>query len=496
MTLRARLVVALTGIALLAVAAADVATYVILSSNLDGRVDATMTATRRGFEYAVAHGVTISCDALPRRGAIGTTRHSPFPLRRPPGTSLATQFVQLRTPTGVVVNARRCPAIIGSQSYQPRVPPSSAYLKLLHAHSGSIFATVPSTRPGGPPFRIDITRLPDGRILVQGIATGDNARTLHELLIAELVVGLIAMLLAAVIAWMVIGDELRPLDDVSRAAALIAGGDFDQRVEVDDKRGEIGQLAGAFNEMVEQIQVAFVARDHSERQLRQFVADASHELRTPMSAIAAYVELLDGRASADPEVLTRALTGIGDQTARMESLVTDLLVLARLDEGVRTVHHRVELVRLCARASESARHVDSGWPIELRASAPVEVDGDEGQLARVVANLLANVREHTARGTRTAVIVFEDAGAAVIEVHDDGNGMGPAATEHAFDRFFRADSSRTRTHGGAGLGLSIVRSVVDGHGGTVTLTSAVGAGTTVRVELPIAVSVAHSLADS
>jgi len=491
MTLRARLVVALTGIALLAVAAADVATYVILASNLDGRVDATMTATRKGFEYAVTHGVSISCNGLPRHATTGPTGRPPFPLRRPPGTSLATQFVQLRTPTGALVHARRCPAFIGSQAYQPRVPPSSTYLKLLGTHSGSVFMTVPSTRPGGPPFRIDVTRLADGHILVQGIAVGDNARTLHELLVAELVVGLLAMALAAGIAWVVIGDELRPLDDVSRAAALIADGDFDQRVEIADKRGEIGRLAGAFNEMVGQIQVAFVARDHSEQQLRQFVADASHELRTPMAAIAAYVELLGGRASADPEVLTRALTGIGDQTARMETLVGDLLVLARLDEGMKGEHHRVELVRLCAESIESARHVAKDWPILLHASVPVEVDGDEGQLARVVENLLANVREHTASGTTTTVTVSESEGCAVVEVHDDGDGMSPTATEHAFDRFFRADSSRTRSHGGAGLGLAIVRSVVGAHGGTVTLTSAVGAGTTVRIELPVASSPLH-----
>jgi two-component system OmpR family sensor kinase len=238
--------------------------------------------------------------------------------------------------------------------------------------------------------------------------------------------------------------------------------------------------------MLDQIQCAFKERDDSEQKLRQFVADASHELRTPITAISAYAEFFAGDAKLDAAALERALGGIQRETERMELLVEDLLALARLDDGAIGPRHLVELVRLCADALEAAAEIAPAWPVTLAASSPIEVVGDEEQLHRAVSNLFSNVRQHTEAGTTTTITIRSGRDTAVIEVRDDGPGMTAEEARHAFDRFYRGDPSRSRSRGGSGLGLAIVRSIALAHGGTATLESSEGAGTLVRLALPLA----------
>jgi two-component system OmpR family sensor kinase len=453
MSLRLRLLLAVGAIAAIALSAASASTYAILSANLTHRVDETLSATRQGFVYAISHGAEIDCT----RGLRGPpTRRSdspPFPGGRGPGTSLATQSIQIRSATGMILAGQDCPAYVGSKSYRPQVPAIKALEATLAGGSKNVFMSVASTTAGGPPFRIEVTRLSGGRFLIQGIVITDTVKTLDELVVAEVIVSLLALVIALVIGWIVVGIGLRPLNDVSSTAGLIAGGDLDQRVLIGAPRSEIGRLGRSFNSMVAQIQRALADRDTADRQLRQFIADASHELRTPLASVAAYAQLLDGPGASDPGVLERAFIGLQAETARMESLVEDLLVLARLDEGIRGAYQPVELVRLCASCIREAERIGPEWPTTLVAESPLEVLGDEGQLGRCVANLLANVRKHTEAGTQTVISVIADGPDAVIEVHDDGAGMDDVTVVHAFDRFFRGDPSRTRARGGAGLGL-------------------------------------------
>ena len=292
--------------------------------------------------------------------------------------------------------------------------------------------------------------------------------------------------------WWLVRLGLRPLEDVERTADSIAAGNLDQRVPGADRATEVGRLARALNVMLERIQAAFSARlasearlKENEHHLRQFVADASHELRTPIAAVSAYAELFERGGTEHTDDLPRIAAGIRTETARMDRLVSDLLTLARLDEGLPMEMAPVELVSLASDAVRTASAVGPDWPVRFWAAHPVEVSGDKDRLRQVLDNLLANVRAHTPPGTTATVRVDQVGDHAEIEVRDTGPGMPDEEARRVFERFYRADPARSRTSGGSGLGLSIVAAIVAAHGGTVSATSAPGSGLVVSVRLPM-----------
>ena len=206
----------------------------------------------------------------------------------------------------------------------------------------------------------------------------------------------------------------------------------------------------------------------SEGRMRQFVADASHELRTPLAAVSAYAELFEQGAATRADDLERVMHGIRNETARMGHLVEDLLLLARLDEGRPLEREEVELVGVAAEAVKTATTVGPQWPVRLVGAAtggdrrrPHADPPGARQPARQRPDPLpgGNV-ERWSPSTRRG----HD---AVISVEDEGPGLSPEDGARVFERFFRADVSRSRRHGGAGLGLSIVASITKAHGGTV-----------------------------
>jgi two-component system OmpR family sensor kinase len=244
--------------------------------------------------------------------------------------------------------------------------------------------------------------------------------------------------------------------------------------------------------MLGHIQGAFASRDateaelrESEGRLRQFVADASHELRTPIAAVSAYAELFELGASSRPDDLNRVMSGIRSETARMGHLVEELLLLARLDEGRAIEYQPVELVSLASEAIQAAATINSNWPLRLQAAQPIEIMGDGPRLRQVLDNLLANVRAHTPQGTRATVTVERLGADAVVTVADDGPGLTDAEAKLVFERFYRADQSRSRDRGGSGLGLAIVAAIVNAHHGTVRATSNPAGGATFTITLPL-----------
>jgi two-component system OmpR family sensor kinase len=266
-----------------------------------------------------------------------------------------------------------------------------------------------------------------------------------------------------------------------RVASLpLAEGEIDltDRVpdHLTDERTEVGQVGAALNTLLDHVETSLGARHRSEQQVRQFVADASHELRTPLATIAGYTEL--ARRRPDDGNVRTALGKIEEESARMTSLVEDLLLLARLDAGRPLEEEPVDLTRLLLEAVSDARVLgrDHHWRLHLP-EAPLEVTGDEQRLHQVVTNLLTNARKHTPPGTTVTVTGRPDG----FDVHDDGPGFPAEFVDKAFERFARVDEARERT-GGAGLGLSLVEAIVHSHGGTVTLTSA-PSSTTIAVRL-------------
>jgi two-component system OmpR family sensor kinase len=236
--------------------------------------------------------------------------------------------------------------------------------------------------------------------------------------------------------------------------------------------------------MLGQIEDAFREREATEGRLRRFVADASHELRTPLTSIRGYAELFRRGASDRPQDLAKAMERIEAEASRMGVLVEDLLLLARMDQGLPIARDRVDLTALAGRAVEDAR---AAWPdhsIRLDAPGPVEVVGDEGRLRQVLDNLLGNVGLHTPPGTATSVRIAPDA-AVTLEISDDGPGIDAEVADRVFERFYRADPSRSRERGGAGLGLAIAAEIARAHGGSLTLVPT-ERGATFRLGLTLA----------
>jgi two-component system OmpR family sensor kinase len=269
-------------------------------------------------------------------------------------------------------------------------------------------------------------------------------------------------------------------------AGLIAEGNLSHRITHDDRATEVGQLGHALNVMLGNIETSFTEKEESERRLRQFVADASHELRTPLTSIRGYAELFRSGAAADPATLERVMLRIESEGERMGRLVEDLLLLARLDQGRPLERATIDLVPLVTEAVEDARIVALDHPIDLTAPDEARITGDANRLRQVIGNLLTNARVHTPPGTPVHVSLVTSGDIVTLTVGDEGQGIAPDDARHVFDRFFRADTSRTRVGDdhGSGLGLSIVASIVAAHGGHVTLDTAPGQGATFTVTLP------------
>ena len=310
--------------------------------------------------------------------------------------------------------------------------------------------------------------------------------TLSRLLRIELILSALALGLAALFGWLLLRRELQPLRAIAKTAGAIAEGDLTQRIADVNPRTEVGQLGTALNEMLQQIEGAFTARTASENRLRRFVADASHELRTPLTSIRGYAELFRRGASQHPEDLEKSMTRIESEATRMSSLVDDLLLLARLDERPPLELERVDLGALTDEAVAAARVVEPDRPITFEPPGGISVEADPLRLRQVIDNLLANVRVHTPPGTACTVTVERAGDDAVLTVRDRGPGLDPELASKVFERFVRADQSRSRDAGGSGLGLSIAHAIVGAHGGSIAVESALGEGTSFVLRLPLA----------
>lgn len=376
---------------------------------------------------------------------------------------------------------------------------------------GTALDRLEDVAPDGRAHPVDVPGLRSYRVaafdrgdvlVVVGLPTEDVEEAVTQLVLAEIGLGALAVLVAGGAASLVVRRQLRPLRQVAATAHDVAALPLDSgeielagRVPEDltDERTEVGQVGAALNTLLAHVESSLSARHRSEQQVRQFVADASHELRTPLTTIAGYAELARRRPK-DAEAQRTALTKVTEESARMTSLVEDLLLLARLDAGRPLERRPVDLTRLLLEALSDARVVapDHHWRLDLPEES-VEVVGDEQRLHQVVTNMLANARRHTPPGTTVTVTGRPGR----IEVHDDGPGFPPSLVDHAFERFVRGDDARTRLDGtsgtsgtagpgqtSTGLGLALVQAITTAHGGSVQLTSTPG-DTRITVLLPV-----------
>lgn len=290
--------------------------------------------------------------------------------------------------------------------------------------------------------------------------------------------------------WLTLRRGLQPVDDMIATASAIAEGDLSRRVPEAGPGTELGKLSDALNHMLTNIEGAFEAETRAKDRLKQFVADASHELRTPIAAISGYTELhrkLKGSGGAiDREAGTdHAMSRIEAEGRRMKHLVEDLLLLARLDLDQPLEKRQVDLSQIIADAAADSRAIDPERPVEVHGAEALIVSGDYERLTQVVVNLLQNARTHTPAGTAIEIASSQGNGAIEFSVSDSGPGFTPGSLHAVFDRFYRADDSRSRQSGGSGLGLAIVDAIARTHGGSARAENRPEGGARVVVRLPL-----------
>lgn len=356
---------------------------------------------------------------------------------------------------------------------------------------GPVPVTIGSVGDSNVQWRAVSVRGPDGELITVAVDLSDLQSTLDSLVLLQAAIGGAVLLVLGVVGYWVVHRSLQPLVEVEKTAAAIAGGQLDSRVPQGDPRTEVGQLALALNGMLARIQGAVASSEASaesarisEQRMRRFITDASHELRTPLTTIRGFAELYRQGAARDVEML---MSRIESESRRMGGLVEDLLLLAQLDAQRPLDRNRVDLLALASDAVHDAQLIAASRSIDmsvLDGPGTPEVLGDETRLRQVLGNLVANALQHTPESARVTVRVGTVGEDAVLEVADEGPGMEMVDAQQVFERFYRADSSRTRSSGGTGLGLSIVDSLVRAHGGRVTVRTAPGSGCCFRVTLP------------
>ncbi|WPF68286.1 HAMP domain-containing sensor histidine kinase [Corynebacterium sp. 21KM1197] len=444
------LVVAVAGVGLLGSSTAVSA--VMRGYSLD-KVDEELESVLNGFTSSAG----AAANAAPSEGAV---------IRRVP----LDFYVQVIYPDGT-------PA--GENSWLQSTPDISS----LNVDAGP--QTLPASAESSSNQRWRATaKSQDGVVVVVAKSLAREETLIGRLRAVQTIISLTVLVVIAMVAHYLVYRSLKPLREVERTAGDIAEGNLDRRLPQWPMNTEVGQLAYALNVMLGRLQRSIEESRDKEEQMRRFVGDASHELRTPLTSLRGYTELYRSGATTDIDLV---LGKVDAESKRMSLLVEDLLALTRA-EGQRLNSETVDLLELCLSVAGTARAAFPGRTVMVdnKTSAVPLVVGDASRLHQVLLNLLTNALRHGGeRATATIRLTFDGAqdSQVRIQVIDDGVGMSPDNAAHIFERFYRADTSRSRASGGSGLGLAITKSLVEKHGGTIEVESEVGVGSTFTITL-------------
>lgn len=332
-------------------------------------------------------------------------------------------------------------------------------------------------------------------VIVAEESNADVAATIALLRNALAVAVPFFLIVACAAGWFLAERSLAPIAAMSERARTIGETNLDARLPVANERDELGELAFVFNELLDRLERAFSQLERAYSQMRQFIADASHELRSPLAAVRGEVQVALKRPRDEVEY-RESLEVIHDEAKHMSRIVEDLFMLARADAGERMVDrvplYLNELVVECCRIVRPLADRRGVSLTVVPFDGEIELVGDEVLLRRAVLNLLDNAVKYTEAGGAVCVAVIRDDDGARVDVSDTGVGVLPEDTERIFERFYRVDKARSRSDGGAGLGLSIVRWAVEAHGGTVSVRSDIGTGSVFSISLPVGMSTQSS----
>ncbi len=336
---------------------------------------------------------------------------------------------------------------------------------------GGVVAAVPDLPPGST-VKVDGVAVAADRL---GAALQEAAR--HRVLVAGSVAFLLAVLATVLLAWVITGQVLRPLHDVTAAARRLSAESLDERLRLPGPRDEVAELADTFDAMLDRLEAAFQSQ-------RRFVANASHELRTPLAVVRTEVEVTLADPAADTAELRRMAAVIREATLRAQQLVDGLLVLARSEGGALRAREPADLASLAGAALRIVTPEARGRGLRVSTQiTPALTVGDPALLERVVGNLVENAVRHNLNGGWVEVCTAATGSQVTLRVRSSGEVIAPESVTALFEPFHRGGRART-SHDGAGLGLSIVRAVVTAHAGTVHAEPVPGGGLAVTVHLP------------
>jgi two-component system OmpR family sensor kinase len=484
-TLRGRLIAGLVALLFLACATVGAVTYAHLHSVLMNDLNAELTAANQRYVQCLTSAPPGSQDDRDTDNSHADNQNGDKDDRKPPspGPGPCAQLTQTAGTLNAVVGPSQT-LVTAHMAYQDNCELSPSDKALL--------TSLPSTSlADGRPASVDLSVYGDYQVImrhfgnqavVTGVPLSSVTNTMHEVALAEIAVFSVALVLAGLLGTAWVRVSLRPLRRVAATATRVtqlplASGEVSlpERVPDADPRTEVGQVGSAFNRMLGHVESALARREASEGRLRSFAADASHELRTPLAAIRGYAELARRSPNPLPPDIEHALSRVESESARMSTLVDELLLLAQLDAGRPLANEQVDLTRLAIDVTSDARAAAPGhrWQLDLP-DEPVMVRGDENRLHQVLANLLSNAARHTPAGTSVTVALSANSGIATASVTDNGPGIPAELQPTIFERFVRGDSSRSRTAGSSGLGLAIVQAVTAANGGHVDVTSRPG----------------------
>ncbi len=528
-SIRVRVTLALAVVLILGFATTDIVTFVSVRSFLSQRIDAQLASARLPIERYLDRLTYYECPSLTALEDIAdpNTYILTFNLKASTSSGLnrfrgcssnKDNIVDNpRFPSGSDINPDPAPKLPSTihfsmptkgRVYDPRIANENLSSFQVAARGDSHFL-----------YRVQAVPLPRGAVLVVAAPLEPMNNTLANLIDVEVVVSIIAFMVMVGLSILIVRRGLYPLVGMARQAESIAGGDYSQRVEPANPMDEAGRLGLALNEMLSQIEIAFAQKEESEARLRRFLADISHELRTPLTSIRGYAELFFRGAKNNPEDLDRALSRIQSEAERMNKLVNDLLLLARLDQGRELEFTSINICDIVREAVADALLSNTDREIALNCSDEVLFDGDQDRIRQLVSNLLNNAFDHTPEGTSVEISLYQSEESVILEVSDQGSGVEPELQEKIFDRFvstknLRADelsksissgavigdgentestsNDETRTQstghdaflGGTGLGLSIARAIARGHGGDIELVANGEKGAKFKVTLP------------
>jgi len=322
-------------------------------------------------------------------------------------------------------------------------------------------------------------------LLQMSVSTAPLKDVIMQQLLIFAALSVIALLAGLFMYLPALRKTLVPLSNMGEAAHRIDAGNLDVRFPEDQGQTEIDKLSQSFNGMLERLEISFHNEREAREQMRRFAADASHELRTPLTSIHGFLEVLLRGAADNKEQLYNSLHSMHGESKRINKLVEDLLLLARMDGAPQLRLADLALGEVIAEMQPHLLLLAGNRKVDFDLSYGIHGMYDPDKIKQVVLNLFHNAVQHTdpEKGTIQLSLHARDS-LAVLSIRDNGSGISAEHLPHVFDRFYRSDSSRTRKYGGSGLGLSISKSIAEAHGGQIGVSSEPGKGSTFSVTLP------------